>query len=76
MRASGDPNFQRLQTIARLHPRKYEANFSLIDEFWILLVSLCTFVDDWSSPEITSNTYRLYGKKILRKRQQEIILLK
>ena len=42
---------------------KYEEDPALTDEFRRLIVSVYTFVDDWSSPEITPNTYRLYGKK-------------
>ena len=46
LRASGDPDFQRLQNIARLHPRKYKEYPALIDEFRRLIVSVCTFVND------------------------------
>ena len=68
VRASGDPDFQRLQNIARLHPRCYEENPDLIDEFKELISRVCTFVPNWSSPLITPNTFRLYSKKAPAKR--------
>jgi hypothetical protein len=63
VRASNDPNFQRIQEIARMHYQKYTENPSLLDEFKDLLSATCTFVPNWSSTEITPSTYRLYSKK-------------
>ena len=63
VRASGDVQFQRLQAIARMHYMEYEEDPSLLDEFKNLLPETCTFVDSWSSPEITPSTYRLYGRR-------------
>ena len=62
VRASGQPDFQRIQNIARMHPDEYEKNPALIDEFEILLSSTCTFVSSSDDDRITSSTYRLYGK--------------
>ena len=61
VRASADPQFQRLQILARMSPDDYADE--LISEFKSLLSSVCTFVDDWSSPEITPNTVRFYAKR-------------
>ena len=63
VRAAGDPDFQRIQEIARMHYSKYVSNPDLITEFKTLLSNTCTFVPSWTSPEITPSTYRLYGKK-------------
>ena len=51
MRASCDPNLQRIQQIARLNPKKYEENPELISEFKNMLLNTCTFVDDWSDKQ-------------------------
>ena len=63
VRASNDPNFQRIQEIARMHYKVYQQQPELLDEFKLLLSNTCTFVSDWSDPEITPSTYRLYSKK-------------
>lgn len=76
VRASGHPDFQRLQNIARLHPRHYNENPALIDELKDLIGRACTFVDDWSSSKITPSTCRLYGKKSLQRKLQKISLFK
>lgn len=68
VRASGDPDFHRLQKLVRLHPSKYEEYSALIDEPRRIIVSVCAFVDNWSSPDITPNTYCLCGNEFLQKR--------
>ncbi len=74
VRASGDINLQRIQYIARMHPDKYEEDPRLISEFKDLLLSTCTFVDNWDDDIISPTTYRLYGKKYpARKACQEYI---
>ena len=67
VRTSCDPEFQRLQNIARLHPRCYEGYPQLIEEFKGLILRVCTFINNWSSPLITPNTHRLYSKKSCKK---------
>ena len=74
VRANGDPDLQRIQNIARMHPQKYEESPDLISEFKNLLSSTCTFVDNWDNALILPTTYRLYGKKYpARKACQEYI---
>ena len=74
VRASGDIPLQRIQYIARMHPQHYEDNPSLISEFKDILLSTCTFVDNWDDDSISPTTYRLYGKKYpARKACQEYI---
>ena len=74
IRASGNPDFQRLKNIAHMHPRNYEdKNSRLIEEVKDLVSRACTFVDNWSSPVITPATCRLYSKKFLQRKLQEIL---
>ena len=74
VRASGDPNLQRIQNIARMNPKEYQDDPGLIDEFKRLLLDTCTFVDSWNNELITPNTYRLYGKKCpAKKTAQEYV---
>ena len=74
VRASGDIPLHRIQHIARMHPQHYEDNPNLISEFKDLLLSTCTFVDNWDDDIISPTTYRLYGKKYpARKACQEYI---
>ena len=63
VRASGDPDFQRMQEIIRMHVSKYNDDPELLEELKILLRDVPTFVTDWSSSEISSDTYRLYARK-------------
>ena len=62
VRASSDVNLQRIQNIARMNPIHYDNDSTLISEFKDLLLSTCTFVDNWDNEVITPTTYRLYGK--------------
>lgn len=64
VRASNDKDFQRIQTIARMHPAMYKRDSTLLPEFARLYNDVFTFVDDWSSKEIDPNTHRLYGRKV------------
>ena len=61
VRAANDPDFQRLQIIARLHPGSI--NNEIVDEFKTLCNSVFTFVPSWECNEICPNTYRLYSRK-------------
>ena len=63
VRASGDQDFQRMQEIIRMHVSKYNDDPELLEELKILLRDVPTFVTDWSSSEISSDTYRLYARK-------------
>ena len=63
VRASGDLRFQRLQEIIRMHYSKYIEKPELLDELRLLLKEVPTYVTNWSSPEISSDTYRLYGRR-------------
>ena len=55
-------NFQRLQVISRLSPNVITDD--IVKEFETLLSNTCTFVRDWSSPEITPSTVRFYAKRL------------
>ena len=61
VRCVDDDNFQRLQELLRMNYLKYTPQDYV--ELRHLLSTVPTFVSDWNSPEIGSNTYRLYGKK-------------
>ena len=63
VRAAGDPSFQRIQNIARMHPKMYSSDPMLLQELAELIKSNCTFVNSWNSPEICPGVFRLYGKK-------------
>ena len=64
VRAAGDKYFQRLQEITRIHYSCFDNDSDLLEEFKSLLRNVPTYVPNWSSPEITPDTYRLYGRKI------------
>ena len=64
VRAFGDPDYQRLQHICRLHYQQLEDNPELVEEFIDLCSRCLTFVDDWSDPQIEPSTMRLYSKKV------------
>ena len=61
VRCVDDDNFMRLQELLQMNYLKYTSQ-DLV-ELRNLLSTVPTFVSDWNSPEIGSNTYRLYGKK-------------
>ena len=63
VRAVGDQDFQRLQEITRMHFNSFNDNTELLDEFRQLLRNVPTYVPNWTSPEISPDTYRLYGRK-------------
>ena len=63
VRAVGDQDYQRLQQIIRIHYSKYIEQPELLDELRELLANVPTYVENWSSSEITSNTYRLYARR-------------
>ena len=62
VRASTDLNFQKLQVISRMSPN--DITDDIVNEFETLLSNTCTFVHDWSSPEITPSTVRFYAKRL------------
>ena len=64
VRAAGDKYFQRLQEITRIHYSCFDNDSDLLEEFKSLLRNVPTYVPNWSSPEITPDTYWLYGRKI------------
>jgi len=64
VRAARDKDFQRLQEITRMHFSCFDNDSDLLEEFKSLLRNVPTYVPNWSSPEITPETYRLYGRKI------------
>ena len=72
---TSDADFQRLQNIARLYPRHYRENPTLIGKFKELIGRACTFVDNWSSLKITPFTCRLYGEKIPAKKATKYFTL-
>ena len=63
VRAAGDQDFQRLQEITRMHFSCFNDDIQFLNEFKDLLRNVPTYVTNWSAPEITSDTYRLYGRK-------------
>ena len=64
VRASDDVAFQRIQEICRFSHRKLKESPNLVDEFLDLCSNHLTFVPNWTDPAITTNTYRLYSKKV------------
>ena len=73
VRASSDPEFQRLQHIARMNPGYLNKNPNILQEFRDLAERVFTFAPDWTSDLIDPNTHRLYGKKFQLRKQQECI---
>jgi hypothetical protein len=63
VRASGDMHFQRLQAIIRMHHSQYIEHPELLDELRVLLRNVPTYVPTWTSPQISTDTYRLYGRR-------------
>ena len=63
VRAVGDTPFQRLQKVLSMHYIKFTDKPELLDELRGLLHTVPTYVDNWSSPVITSDTYRLYSRR-------------
>ena len=64
VRASNDPEFRRIQQIARYNYQKILANPELIDEFIQLCSENLTFVSNWDDDAISTSTMRLYSKKV------------
>ena len=63
VRAKGDKDLRRIQTIARMNPDRLNANeHTLFPEFARLCKSTLTFVKDWNSKEIDYKVKRLYAK--------------
>ena len=46
-----------------MHFNEFNDKPDLIEELRQLLRNVPTYVTNWSSPEISSDTYRLYGRK-------------
>lgn len=63
VRAHGDVEFQRLQTIARMSPLFLQQNPHLIDEFRSLVSDNLTFVDTWDDPKITPGMLRVFSRR-------------
>ena len=63
VRASSDPNLQKIIKIARMHPDEYIRNPSIIDEFRDLSERCFTFVSSWQDPIITPDVYRILSRK-------------
>ena len=59
VRTSRDITFQILQQIVCMHYSKYTKFPGLLDELRDLLRNVPTYVENWSSPIITADTYRL-----------------
>ena len=43
--------------------KRYIDNSEVTNEFKRLFSETCLFVENWISPEITTSTYRIYGKQ-------------
>ena len=63
VRASQDPNLQRIIDICRMSKFEYELQPSAIDELKTLLKENCTWVDSWDSPLIPNNAMRCFGMR-------------
>ena len=64
VRAANDIALRRILEICCMHPSKYADNPELLTEFRSLLEQTCTFVNNWQDPEITPETFRLYGMRV------------
>jgi hypothetical protein len=64
VRAANDNALQRVQEISRYPFWYLVANPEVVEEFLSLVINNFTFVQDWSSPLITPDTFRLYSKKV------------
>ena len=47
-----------------MHYSHFDDDSDLLEEFKSRLCNVPTYVPNWSSPEISPDTYRLYGRKI------------
>jgi hypothetical protein len=63
VRASHDPQLQRIIDICRMSKYDYELQPTVIDELKALLKDNCIWVDSWESPEIPNNAVRCFGMK-------------
>ena len=61
--AVADPSLQKIQKIISSHYNQFTENPNLLSELRELLHDVPRFVDTWTSPLITSDTYRLYGRR-------------
>ena len=64
VRAHNDPDFKRIQEIARYNYIKIENNPNLVDEFVRLCSEKFTFVERWDDDNISPSTMRLYSKRV------------
>ena len=62
VRAHGDPNFQRLQKIARMNPFDLIENNEIKEEFFDLAGTILTFVVNWEDRRIDPNMMRIYSR--------------
>ena len=60
IRANDDRQLQRIQEIARMNYRKFDANPALVTKFVWLCSETFTFVDLWDDPKISMSTMRLF----------------
>jgi hypothetical protein len=63
VRASSDPNLQRIIKIARMHPDEYVRYPRLIEDFKNLARNSFTFVPSWQDPIITPDVFRILSRK-------------
>ena len=63
IRAVSDLSLQKIQKIISMYYSNYIDNPNLLSELINLLQVVPTCVDDWTSSIISSETYRLYGKR-------------
>lgn len=64
VRAHNDPDFKRIQEIARYNYKKIENNPELINEFIRLCSEKFTFIERWDDDNISPSTMRLYSKRV------------
>ena len=63
VQADGDVDFQRLQEIIHMHYSKYIEYPELLGDLRVLLCNFPTYVQTWTSSQIYTDTYRLYGRR-------------
>ena len=63
VRAHGDPDFQRLQTLTRMDPFVLKQDIELKDEFFNLASTILTYVPNWDDNRIHPNMMRAFSRK-------------
>ena len=62
VRAHGDPDFQRLQNLARMCQFELRQSYELKSDFFSLAARILTFVPNWNDTCITLNMMRVFSQ--------------